>query len=886
VPIGVWCGIALGGVALLVLVGLAVLLLRRPGTESVARTAPVVEPQHPPARQEAPVAVTRPPDPVTTRSQEEAAALAARKREAEAARQQEIAAEAARRKEEQARADKARALADYDAAMVSGDIASRGRRFEEAVRHYTTALKVLADAEPLLGQDADSASRKTRATEARARAEKARAIADAEPPAGQDVYRDKQKTLALARKNTAQLHVALGLSRPPDGEAGAVTGTDTPGVPTAPAPVEGITRLVTAKIGTLEDTSLSPRQSVFSLVFQQASFSPDGRYLFTNAGKSPVKVQFWSVPDLQPVFEVAGGRWAQPPPLYHPQMHTVAATIYGSESKTGKNVADAVPATRLWSVPDWKLKATLNRVAASAVSPDGRYLVGMDERRLGLWSLPDGNFVKYLLPEAGTVANWPVVLGFHPSRPLLAVESPLRPEEFVWTPELKQLDRKYNKNNNARFFQKISLWSVPDGNLITTLPGAHGFADFSPDGRTLACYGPRGGVQLWSVPEGDLLATFGDEDTNLPDVRSWRGALSPDGRYVAFANKRNTRLWSVRDGKLTATIPAHAAECSCYSISFSPDGRLLATSADSGDTCRLWSVPGGKLLATLYDYGEETEKGAEHTKHRTGIVAFSPDGRTLATHEAGGTSVWLYAEGDQLDWTPDEAAPGRKPRGAATLPGAVGVYAGDRVRLDLTLRNQGNADWTQLWAGAESDSPQLRRLGCLLGRVKAGETVQRRLGVVVPVEHAPGTIAGTLVFRQGKDKGNAPAAVPFAVEVKPLPRPDFVLRTTPEDLSSTTSPIRLKRGETLEVPFTVRNGTGETIRGLQVTLRVVKGDAGVILTRDLAGLADVRHEGTAAGRVALQARLDGRAAAVSLELRAEDAGGRVFAVRQFTVPID
>jgi hypothetical protein len=521
-----------------------------------------------------------------------------------------------------------------------------------------------------------------------------------------------------------------------------------------------------------------------------------------------------------------------------------------------------------------------------AISPNGRYLVATDEGRLGVWSLPDGNFVKSLLPKARIVLDSPVVLGFHPSASLLAIESPMTADDFTWTPELKQLDRKYNKNNVARFFQKIDLWSIPDGILVATLPGAHGFADFSPDGRLLACYGPRGGVQLWSVPEGDLLATFGAEDTNLADVRSWRGALSPDGRYVAFANKRATRLWSVRDGKLTATIPAHAAECSCYSISFSPDGRLLATSADTGDTCRLWSVPGGKLLATLYDYGEETDKGGEHKKHRTGLVAFSPDARTLATHEAGGTSLWLYAEGDQLDWTADEPAPGRKPRGAATLPGAVSVYAGDRLRLDLTLRNQGNADWTQLWAGAESDSALLRRLGCLLGRVKAGETVQHRLGVVVPVGHAPGTVAGTLVFRQGKDRGSAPAAVPFVVEVKPLPRPDFVLRTTPEDLSSTTSPVRLKRGEALEVPFTVRNGTGETIRGLQVTLRVVKGDAGVVLSRDLAALGDVRDDGTAAGQVALQARRDGRAAAVTLELRAEDADGRVFAVRQFTVPID
>jgi hypothetical protein len=343
--LALWCWTVLGGLAVGVLVGLA-LLLGRPGTGQTARTVPVAGPQPPPSRDEARAAATRPPVGVPTRTPEEIAAETARQRaaearrqrEAEAAREQERAAEAARRKEEQARAARARALADYDAAMVSGDSAVRGQRFEEAVRYYTTALEILADAEPLLGQDADSASRITRATEALARAEKARALASrgAALAAGD--------SRALAAKNTALLGVAMGLSQPAAGDTGAVPGNGPSGVPAAPAPVEGITKLVTARIDTLEDTYLSPRGSLFSLLFQQASFSPDGRYLFTNAGKSPVKSQFWSVPDLQPVLEADGGRWAQPPPLYHPRMHTVATTVYQSESKTPS------PETRLWSV--------------------------------------------------------------------------------------------------------------------------------------------------------------------------------------------------------------------------------------------------------------------------------------------------------------------------------------------------------------------------------------------------------------------------------------------------------------------------------------------------------------------------------------------------------
>ena len=56
-----------------------------------------------------------------------------------------------------------------------------------------------------------------------------------------------------------------------------------------------------------------------------------------------------------------------------------------------------------------------------------------------------------------------------------------------------------------------------------------------------------------------------------------------------------------------------------YSVAFSPDGRTLATGSDD-KTARLWEVASGKEIATL--------RGHEF---RVYFVAFSPGGRTLAT---------------------------------------------------------------------------------------------------------------------------------------------------------------------------------------------------------------------------------------------------------------
>ncbi|MBN1205864.1 MAG: CHAT domain-containing protein [Myxococcaceae bacterium] len=103
-------------------------------------------------------------------------------------------------------------------------------------------------------------------------------------------------------------------------------------------------------------------------------------------------------------------------------------------------------------------------------------------------------------------------------------------------------------------------------------------------------------------------------------------AFSPDGKRVATsAQSGPARVWSV-EGALLATLEGHTG--SVNTIAFSPDGQRLAT-ASADDTARVWSADGA-LLATL----------AGHTRS-VNVVAFSPDGRRLATASADNTArVW------------------------------------------------------------------------------------------------------------------------------------------------------------------------------------------------------------------------------------------------------
>ena len=128
---------------------------------------------------------------------------------------------------------------------------------------------------------------------------------------------------------------------------------------------------------------------------------------------------------------------------------------------------------------------------------------------------------------------------------------------------------------------------------------------FAPDGSKLASSGFDGTAKVWSVGDGHLLQLFSghsyfnptnEEDTIINTVYSVD--FSPDGALVASSGADGmVRLWRVSDGFEERVIPGAGG----YAVKFSADGKTIFTL--HGDGIRFWRVADGQLLATFANIG-------------------------------------------------------------------------------------------------------------------------------------------------------------------------------------------------------------------------------------------------------------------------------------------
>jgi WD40 repeat protein len=395
----------------------------------------------------------------------------------------------------------------------------------------------------------------------------------------------------------------------------------------------------------------------------QAAFAPDGKRLVVTMND---QIRFLSLPELRELGgssrSLATGPSSLPFVALSPDNRTVAAhgTGFGvmlwdfagqrethllvghtdhvmaaKFSPDGSRLAtgSADQTIRLWEVATGRLirvfRGQADEVFDLAFSPDGQRLasVGFNSGGVKLWESgapPRPDFIHEPLDPVGFTPTGQLMAFGKDANLVLIDPATLRTEKLTepkWAKGPSQLSFLGNLSPDGRTLglwvpgeQLMEVWDTHQQRHLGSVASTRRWARHAPRRNLLVTDTRDQTTTVWQLPSGTPKWVFTNSQSSFQVV-----TISPDENLVLTDEVTRSRLWRIEGDGLSPLATFNPKRAPVSGVSFSPDGRWLATGQE-GALIKLWALPSTQEVAVL----------SGHTRNVIAL-AFSPDSRTLAS---------------------------------------------------------------------------------------------------------------------------------------------------------------------------------------------------------------------------------------------------------------